>query len=134
MAENLWALFCMVLPALASAVAAGVLTIIAWVAVANQRPFCLPGSLIPLTVGVLYDGAVVINVFAHQKFFPMAVYGGSLVPYFYKWQVASFVLILIAGVLLFRERANPSRAAKWGLIVQSVVHGSAMLLFISWKL
>lgn len=131
MFQNLWSLFSIDLAGLASVAVVGVLTIIGWMAVAAQRQFRVAGSMIPLSVGVLYDGAVGLNQRLGERIFPEAGYNG-LVPFFYKWQIFSFVWILVAGVLLFVERPNVNRAALWGVIAQLVIHCCTVLLFITW--
>jgi hypothetical protein len=129
---NLWSLFCIDLAALASAAVVGVLSALGWLAVATQRPGLNSVSLIPVTTGVLFDSAVFVNNIKGEKFFPMTAYGGSLVPFFYKWQSFSFALILIAVVLQFLERTNLNRAARWGVIAQSAIHCCTVLLFLFW--
>lgn len=132
MFENLWSLFCIDLAALASAAVVGVLCVLGWLALATQRPGLNSVSLIPITAGALFGSAVVVNAFSRQKFFPMTEYGGSMVPFFYKWQSFSFALILIGVVLQFIERSNVNRPARWGVIAQSVIHCCTVLLFLLW--
>jgi hypothetical protein len=134
MFEDLWSLFCFDLPAFASVIVVGALAFIGWLSVLGQRPFRVRGSLIALTACVLCDGAAVLNSFLGEKLFPMTAYAGGLVPFFYKWQVVSFALILTAGAFLIRERATSNRAVRWGAIGQLVMHCSEVILFILWRL
>jgi hypothetical protein len=130
MFDNLWSLFCFVLPAFVSVIIVGALAFIGWLSALGQRPFRVPGSLIALTAAVLCDGAAVLNLFLGEKLFPMTADGGGLEPFFYKWQVISFAMILTAGAFLIKERAIPNQAVRWGAIGQLVMHCSEVLLFI----
>lgn len=130
MFENLWFVISFLLPLVPSVIIVGTLTCVAWLAVANHRPFRVPATLIALTAAVLCDAISLINSFLGGKLFPMAAHGGSLVPFFGMWQVVSFVLIIIAGALLRRERATLSPAIRWGTIGQAVMHCFELLLFV----
>ncbi|MFC5865366.1 hypothetical protein ACFPT7_23885 [Acidicapsa dinghuensis] len=111
MFDNLWSLFYFDLPVFVSVIIVGGLTFIAWLSVVIQRPLRVPGSLIALTIGVLCDGTAVLNDVLGEKLFPMTAYGGSLEPFFYKWQLVSFALIFAAGWFLVKEGATRNRAA-----------------------
>lgn len=127
---NLWFVVSFLSPLVPSVIFVGSLTVVAWLAVANHSPFRVPTTLIALTTAVLCDAICLINSFLGGKLFPMAFHGGSLVPFFWMWQLVSFALIVVAGVLLRRERSILSRAIVWGTIGQTAMHCLEFLLFI----
>ena len=60
---NFWSLFYFLLPALASVVVVGVLTLGGWVSAFDDWPFPASGSLIALTTTILFDAVSVLESF-----------------------------------------------------------------------
>src|ERR1700759_4839292 len=123
MLAGLWFLTCLLVITGPALLFVGTMAGFGWTRTLDTKPRTLPPSLIVLTVALVPDLVMLVNLFAGFRIIHVMPNSDN-VPLFSTWQILSGILIALALSLSLFQKGGTNKATLQACLILLLIHGT----------